>query len=141
MSRGNCRKSPPSSEAMEDAIDALEELAARHSWESTRPGWLCECGWQAPMSLTPDYREQALYRHVAEFPSLRDLFYESLRDQDESPYLESATSIVFPCMAQSVETIAERIWQMRCDAMPQVPAWFNPAQMRLPGMPVRREEV
>jgi hypothetical protein len=135
------RDASPSAEAMDDAIEALDELAAKHSWESTRPDFACECGWVPPMPLTEHYREQALYRHVNQYPSLRDLFYESLRDQNESPYLESATSIVFPCMAESIEWIADRIWELRAADNPQVPAWFNPAQTRLPGMPVKREDI
>jgi hypothetical protein len=130
-----------SSDAMEDAIEALDELAARHAWDTSKPEFRCECGWLPPLVLTGDHMEQALYRHVGKYPSLRDMFYESLRDQDESPYLESATSIVFPCMDESVNWIDDRIWAMRCADNPQVPAWFNPDQARLPGMPAKREEI
>lgn len=39
---------------------------------------------------------------------LRQAFYETLRDQDESPYLEDAHNLYFPCWKDSVEALIEK---------------------------------
>lgn len=126
------RDASPSAETMDDAIEALDELAEKHG--AKYPQTTCKCG-----HVSRNWDD--MITHLDRFQSLRDLFYESLRDQNESPYLESATSIVFPCMAESVTWINDRIWELRCQDNPQVPGWFNPAQARLPGMPVKREDI
>ena len=120
-----------SPEAMEDALEALEALSARHSAEY--PATVCQCGH---VSRNWD----AMITHLERFRSLRDMYYESLRDQNESPYLEDAANIYFPCHADSIEQIAERIWRERCADLPQIAGWYNPNQAVLSGMPRIRED-
>jgi hypothetical protein len=47
--------------------------------------------------------------------SLRDWYYESLRDGNESPYLETAVNIVFPEHDKSMAYVTEKLWQWRAE--------------------------
>lgn len=71
------------------------------------------------------------YGWANEHDTLRDMFYNTLRDQDYGPECEDAVNAYFPLMKDSVTTMAEQLWQARCDALPQMPAWYNPAQETL----------
>lgn len=121
----------PSAEALEDALEAIEELAGQHGAEY--PQTTCKCG--------ETFRNwDDILAHLDKFPSLERMFYDTLRDQDSSPYLETAVDVVFPYMDDSVAQIEERIWRLRCADLPQRPGWFNPAQPALAGMPVIAED-
>jgi hypothetical protein len=99
-----------SPEAMDDMLDAIAEVDAQRA-SAFGPKMNPEWG-------KPD--------------TLRDMFYESLRDMDSDPYSEDAVgSVVFPYFDKQVAIIAERLWAERCAALPQLPGWFNPMQKRL----------
>ena len=57
--------------------------------------------------------------------SLRDWYYESLQDGNESPYLETAVNIVFPEHGKSMEFVTAKLWQWRAEE-------FAPRQEALP---------
>lgn len=68
-------------------------------------------------SESPEAMEDAIDALPADGEgSLREMFYDTLYDQPSSPYMESTTSVVFPYMDDSLEVMADRIWQQRCEA-------------------------
>jgi hypothetical protein len=112
-----------SPEAMEDMLEAIEVLATKHD-TGNYPNTTCKCG--------ESFRNwDAILTHTTPYCSLRDRFYASLSEMNDAPYAESATDIVFPSFDKQIEIIGAQLWQERCDALPQIPAWFNPAQERL----------
>lgn len=98
-----------SPEAMEDALDALEELSGQHD-PGEYPNTTCKCGLQ--------FRNwDSILAHTDQFPDLSRMFWDSVSNWSGSPYMESATDVVFPEYDDSLAQVAERIWRMRCDAL------------------------
>jgi hypothetical protein len=113
-----------SPDAMEDMLETIEVLATKHD-AGNYPNTTCKCG--------ESFRNwDAILAHTGKFYSLRDRFYGSLRDMNSDPYSEDAVgSVVFPHFDEQITIIAEQLWEDRCRELPQIPAWFNPAQERL----------
>jgi hypothetical protein len=105
----------PSSEATEDMLEAIAETDA-----------------YANTCYGP--REQH------ERATLRNMFYEAMSAVDSYPESESATDVIFRDMDGIIEELSRALWELRCASLPRIPAWFNPAQAILPGMPIARIE-
>lgn len=91
-----------SSEAMEDMLDEMDSV---------------------------DYDANHCYgpREEKERDALREIWGDAWQASEEYGHAERS-SWIFPDVS---EDLAERLWAARCAELPQIPAWYNPDQLRL----------